>query len=147
MKDLFASIYENLIYNQQYDLVFQHLYDSGGYVKLGLIFLIVPLLCWLAFYFLWRFPYGKWWHWLIWLFVAFFVVTGLTYGIANTEIFASNNTALNNAISDSSTGYDNIVSTLPFTYSLINGLLSILVGFVYSLIMKQFSKIQIHLPF
>jgi len=32
-------------------------------------------------------------------------------------------------------------------YALSNSLLALVIGFIYSLIMKQFSKIQLHLPF
>jgi hypothetical protein len=149
MKDAFATIYETWfgIYSPDYDLIYTNLYDGGGYIKLGLSFALIPLLLWLLFYFLWRYPYGKIWHWLIWLGVSVVVVFSVSYGIANSEIFASGNQALNDALADSSTGYMDYAASLPWRYAFVNMLFTLVLGFIYSLILKQFSKIQIHLPF
>ena len=75
------------------------------------------------------------------------IVFGTTYGIAKTEILGSDNQALNEALADASTGYADYATTLPLKYALANSLLALIIGFIYSLIMKQFSKIQLHLPF
>ena len=149
MKEIFGSIYDSLfgIFNNDFFLVFQHLFDNGGYIKLGLSFILIPLVFWLVFYYLWKYPYAKIWHWLIWLLISIVTVIGITYAIANTEIFNSNNQALNEAIADESTGYEAYVSSLPMKYALVNSLLAAIIGFIYSLFLKQFSKIQIHLPF
>jgi len=135
------------IFNNLYFLIFQHLYDNGGYIKLGLSFILIPLVCWVLFYYLWKYPYGKLWHWLVWLAVTVLIVFCAAYGIANTEILGSDNLALNEAIADASTGYGDYAATLPLKYAMANSLLALIIGFIYSLIMKQFSKIQLHLPF
>ena len=147
MKEIFAFIYDTLfgIFDPNYYLIFNHLYDNGGYTSMGFILLLVPLLCWLLFYFLMTYPYGKFYHWFIVLLVTALVVFGLTYGAANTEIFSSNNQNLNNALSNSN--FSDFASSLPIQYALINGLLTLIVGFLYSLFLKRFSKIQTHLPF
>ncbi len=149
MNEFFGTIYDDVfgIFNNLYFLIFQHLYENGGYIKLGLSFILIPLVCWLLFYYLWKYPYGKIWHWLIWMCVTVLIVFGATYGIANTEIMGSDNQALNEAIADASTGYGDYAATLPLKYALANSLLAFIFGFIYSLIMKQFSKIQLHLPF
>ena len=149
MKELFGSIYDTLfgIFNNDFFLVFQHLFDNGGYIKLGLSFILIPLVFWLAFYYLWRYPYARIWHWLIWLLISILTVMVITYAVANAEIFNSNNQALNEAIADESTRYESYVSSLPSKYALVNSLLAAVLGFIYSLLLKQFSKIQIHLPF
>jgi hypothetical protein len=149
MNEFFGKIYDTLfgIFNNLYFLIFQHLYDNGGYVKLGLSFILIPLVCWLLFYYLWKYPYGKLWHWLVWMAVTVLIVICATYGIANTEILGSDNQALNEAIADASTGYGDYAATLPLKYAMANSLLALIIGFIYSLIMKQFSKIQLHLPF
>ena len=99
MNEFFGTIYDTLfgIFNNLYFLIFQHLYDNGGYVKLGLSFILIPLVCWLLFYYLWKYPYGKLWHWLVWMAVTVLIVFGATYGIANTEILGSDNQAVNKA--------------------------------------------------
>ena len=149
MKELFGSIYDTLfgIFNNDFFLVFQHLFDNGGYIKLGLSFILIPLVLWLLFYYLWKYPYAKIWHWLVWLLISIVMVLAITYSVANTEIFNSNNQALNEAIADESTGYEPYVSSLPLKYAMVNSLLAAIIGFIYSLLLKQFSKIQIHLPF
>lgn len=149
MKDLFAPIYEKMlgIFHQDYVLIFDQLYDKSGYIKLGLSFFLIPLICWFLFYYFWKYPYGKIWHWLVWLFITVVIVSSISYGIANTEIFASDNQALNSAIAASSTGYQKYAEMLPLKYALYNGLLTLIVGFLYCLVMKQKSRIQMHLPF
>jgi len=150
MNELFAALYENNwfgLYNQDFPLIFDNLFDNSGYILMGLSFILIPLVCLSLFYFLWKYPYGKIWHWLVWLLVIILIVSGVSYGIANTEIFASNNQALNDALNDASTGYDNYAASLPLKYALFNGALTLVLGFLYSLVLKQISKIQIHLPF
>lgn len=149
MKDILAPIYEKLfgLYDQNFSLVFDHLYNNGGYLKFGFSFILIPLILLGVFYYVWKYPYGKILHWLLWLVVIIIIVFGMTYSIANTEIFASGNQALNAAIDDASTGYKNYASSLPLQYALYNSLLTLVIGIIYSLILKQFSKIQIHLPF
>ena len=149
MKEIFAPIYETWfgLYNQAYDLIFRNLFQNDGYVEFGLSFILIPLICWLLFYYVWNYPYGKILHWLIWLLITCIIVFGVTYSIANTQIFASGNQALNDAISDESTGYKKFAENLPLQYAFYNSLLALVIGLLYSLILKQFSKIQIHLPF
>jgi hypothetical protein len=149
MNDIFAPIYETLfgLYDPKFDLIFSTLYNGGGYIKIGLIFILIPLIMWALFYFAWRNPYGKYWYWLLWLLFSCIVVFGVTWGVANTEIFASNNQNLIDALADPNTGYEQYASSLPIKYAMINTGLAIIIGFIFSLILKQFSKIQMHLPF
>lgn len=149
MKDIFAPIYETWfqLYDSQFSLIFNTLYDAGSYIMFGLSFILMPLLLWLLFYYVWNYPYGKLWHWLVWLIISFLIVAGSTFGLANNEIFVSDNQALIDALADPESGYEQFAKALPLKYALFNGILTIAVGFIYSLILKQFSKIQIHLPF
>jgi len=149
MKDNFSTIYETWfqLYNSQFDSIFNTLFYDGGYIMFGLSFILIPLVLWLLFYYVWKYPYGKVWHWLVWLLITFVIVAGLTFGIANNEIFVSDNQALINALAEPESGYEQFAKTLPLKYALFNGILTIGIGFIYSLILKQFSKIQIHLPF
>ena len=148
-KDIFATIYETWfqLYDSKFSLIFDTLYSDGGYVMFGLSFILMPLALWILFYYLWNYPYGNFWHWFGWLIIIFLIVTVSTFGIANNEIFVSDNQALIDALADSESGYEQFAKTLPIKYALFNGILTIGVGFIYSLILKQFSKIQIHLPF
>jgi amino acid transporter len=149
MKDILAAIYETLfgLYNQSYDLIFTTLFNEGGYLKFVLSFVLIPLACWLLFYYVWRYPYGKWWHWLIWLIIVTVIVFGTTWGIANSEILASSNQGLNDAIADPESGYEAYAQTLPMKYATINSILTVAITIIYCFVMKQFSKVQTHLPF
>lgn len=149
MKDFLAAIYETLfgLYNQTYDLIFTTLYNEGGYLKFVLIWLLIPLFCWLLFYIVWRYPYGRWWHWLLWLVFTIIFVFGITLGIANSEILASSNQDLIDALADPDSGYEAYAQTLPTKYATINSILAVGITIIYSIVMKQFSKVQTHLPF
>lgn len=149
MKDIFAPIYESWfhLYEAKFSLIFDTLYDYGGYIKLGLSFVLIPLVLLLLFYYVWKYPYGKFWHWFVWLLIIILIVAGASWGIANNEIFASNNQALIDALADPESGYGEFAKTLPLKYTLANSILTLGISFIYSLILKQFSKIQIHLPF
>jgi hypothetical protein len=149
MSNFFSTIYETWfqLYNPNFRLIFDTLYDYNGYVMFGLLFTIIPLFTWLTFYYLWKYPYGKFWHWLSWLMITLVIVGGSTFSLANNAIFASDNPSLNGELSVQTSGYEQFAMTLPLTYALINILLTIILSIFYSLIFKQFSKIQIHLPF
>ena len=148
MKDILAAIYETVfgLYNQTYDLIFTALYNDGGYLKFVLTWLLIPLGCWLLFYYIWRYPYGRWWHWLLWLVVTVIIVFGTTWGISNSEILASSNQDLIDAIADPESGYEAYAQTLPMKYATINSILAVGITIIYSFVMKQFSKVQTHLP-
>jgi hypothetical protein len=148
MGKFFGSFYDGIfnIYHESYHEIFQHLYDNGGYTRMGLTFLLIPLVGWILFYFLWKYPYSRIWHWLIWTAVIVIIVAGITNGIANAEIFGSDNQTLNDLLADTSTGYAEYAGSLPVKYVLANSLLALILSCLYSLLMKQFSKIQVHLP-
>ena len=149
MGKFFGSIYDGVfnIYHESYHEIFQHLYDNGGYTRMGLAFLLIPLAGWILFYFLWKYPYSKIWHWLIWTAVMVIIVALVTNGIANAEIFGSDNQTLNDLLADTNTGYAEYAGSLPVKYVLTNSLLALILSCIYSLLLKQFSKIHVHLPF
>jgi hypothetical protein len=113
---------------------------------MGLAFLLIPLAGWIIFYFLWKYPYSKIWHWLIWTAVMVLIVALVTNGIANAEIFGSDNQTLNDLLADTNSGYAEYAGSLPVKYVLTNSLLTLILSCIYSLLMKQFSKIHVHLP-
>ena len=147
--DVFAGIYETIfgIRDDKFSLIFSTLYNEWGYIKLGLTFLFIPLLSWFLFYYVWRYPYGKLWHWALWFLISGIVVFGCTWSLANTIILASNNQQLIDALNDPQSGYKQYASDLPLIYAMINTSLALVLGFICSLIFKQLSKIQMHLPF
>jgi len=149
MGRFFGSIYDGIfnIYHESYHQIFQHLYDNGGYTRMGITFLLIPLAGWIIFYILWKYPYSKLWHWLLWTGVMVLIVALVTNGIANSEIFNSGNQTLNDLLADNEIGYAEYARSLPVKYVLANSLLALILCFLYSLLLKQFSRIHVHLPF
>lgn len=137
----FYEFFENLLgfYNSSFSIVFQNFYQSGGYTDMGMILIIIPLVILLLFYLVWRYPYGTKLHWFITIIIIALIVGGSTYG------------AVRLTLADSLVSQDpNIVdftSLLVFKYTMLNATLSLIVSFLYSLGLRQFSKVQMHLPF
>jgi len=104
---------------------------------MGCFLIFIPLGMLSMFYFLWRYPYGRVWHWLIWIFVIGLVTGGSTYGFCHirlSEYLATPET-------------EEYVSSLVFRYALANTIYATVLGALHSLWMSRFSKIQMHLPF
>lgn len=141
------------IFNQDYDVIFETIFNNGTYNWLGLAFISAPFFLLLIFYLLWKYPYGKWWHWLIYVLIISVVVGIISWQIAYNGIFNSNSPDLNNLLDNNTVpegaqmGYEDFAYNLLPKYAIINGVLASILSFTYSLILKQFSKIQIHLPF
>lgn len=149
MNKLFAAFYENWmgIFNQQYNLIFRSLYDGSGYFLLSLPVYSLSLLFLALFYLVWKYPYAKWWHWLLWLVFILVVIGGSTYGIFMQQIFQSNNPDLIAALYNPDTGYENFAYRVVWEYVQVNVFFAGVLGVCYSLLLKQISKIQKHLPF
>ena len=149
MKEFSATVYETWckLFNPGYNLIFSTLYDDGVYTNLLLSLVFISLLFWVLFYFVLKYPYGTILHWIGWLIISALTVAVVTYSFANSGIFSSNNKALNDALADSSTGYASFADSLPMKFAAINFVLALPIGFAYSLFLKRFSKIQVHLPF
>lgn len=149
LKDFFVYIYESVYYDQAYREVFDILYGNSiicGYFWLFCIAFFIPVVCMGLFYFVWKYPFGKWYHWFIWSGITV-LISGLTTRKFLYEI-------LSIPLRDFSYGDGGGVWTVnEFTdklireYTLLNSLYSILIILVFTLVFKQFSTHQAHLPF
>jgi len=140
LKDVFAPIYENHffgIYDTAYKPIFSKLYENGGYEKMGYIFILIPLILLGLFYFVWRYPYGKIWHWAVWMGIISVFVFISTIGYANKFLA---DFLLNEESRD-------FTSHIISQYGFINLFLAFITGFLISILFKPFSKIQMHLPY
>ena len=151
MKNFFAMIYEWLLYNQQYNLLFRQLYQGNGYLFCGLSLLFIPLLLFILFYWdsktPWGNPYRKKIGWVVWLVVVAAVVVGVSYAITYSALFNSGNPALIQAMNNPSTGYTDFAKKLVAVLAILNGAYSLVIGFLWSLLLKQKSVLHIHIPF
>jgi len=140
LSDWFAVIYENDIFgiwSQGYRPIFTKLFVQGGYMNMGLIFIFIPIVLMAAFYFLWKYPYGRFWHWVVWLALILLIVFASTIGYANGFLAEY---LLNPETKE-------FTSSIIRRYAWINTFLGMIIGFLFSLLFKQASKIQTHLPF
>jgi vacuolar-type H+-ATPase subunit I/STV1 len=142
--DIFAPFYETFenifsFFDNQFNFVFQTMYDDRGYSQMGLIFILVSLFLLLAFYLLWKYPYGKLWHWCVWLGIISVTVLVLTYNSASLT--------LGIYLIDPNPDLANYTQSLIIKYAILNAILSIVASLIFSLGLRRFSKIQMHLPF
>jgi len=147
MYDLIAGFYEGMLYDVDYYVIYETLYETGAYGALAAFAAGPALALFTAFYFLWTYPYGKFWHWAFCLGLSLLITMIGSYVWVYNELFYSYNNELIALLNDPETGYDYYASSLPWNYSFINGAIGALVAFIFSLGIKRFSKIQMHLPF
>ncbi len=145
MKDFFASLYEWLIYNPSCPLIFDTLYDNNSYILFAIIFLAIPLISLFVFYILYKNPYTTYFTWVIFLFSSIVLVFLITFAWAMREIYAVN-PALIGELNKPLSAYKAYAALLPLKYALVNCFLAAILGVIVSLIFKQFSKVQTHLP-
>lgn len=146
MKNFFASIYENVLYDSTFDLIYTAMYNNQGYIFIGLAFILIPLAIMAIFYFDRWLPYLKNWHWVITAIIVSCLVFAATVGIFNITIFGTPDQQLASLIANPDSGYYEHASALKYYYGLYNALLAFIVSVIYSAIFKQFSKLHSHLP-
>ncbi len=127
------------IFDNNFSMVFQTFFINGGYNSIGLLLLIIPLIFLSLFYFIWRYPYGTIWHWLISLSIIAIIVAASTFGSVSLSL-AKFLVDPNPLIAD-------FTGSLVWKYAILNGFLAIGISFIFSLILRRYSKVQMHLPF
>jgi len=151
MSSIFAPFYELFFFSQNYQLIFDQLYEGPGYFWMGILLTILPVGLLIPFYWDYKFSFRNPYYgvkiWIIWLIVSAFIVSSLTYMFAVQFIFNTSNENLNIALSDPNLKYEEYAKYLIWMYTLLNGFGSLVVGFIHCLWMKQFSKLHIHIPF
>ena len=149
MKDFFADIYEIVfeLVDPKFPLITDTMDYNYGYVLLGVSFVIVPLVMFASFYLLWKYPYGRFWHWFLWLVITSLLTSVISWSISYNEIILSSDNSLNKALNDTESGYKDATYNFLMNYALCNGVLCVITACIYSVLLKQISKIQIHLPF
>lgn len=151
MKNFFAMIYEWLLYDKNFNLLFRQLFQGDGYLFLGLSVLFLPMFLFMLFYwdsrFPWGNPYRKKFNWILWLVLTAAIVVGVSYAIIFPALFNSSDPALIQAMTNPATGYAVFAAGLTVKLSILNGVYSLLVGFLWSLLLKQKSVLHIHIPF
>lgn len=146
MKDFFASIYEQILYDGRYQLIYDAMYNDQGYISIGLTFLLIPLIVMALFYYERWFPYLKAWHWVLTMLFGLVIVFASTVHFFNITIFGTANQQLAAMIANPESGYYEHASVLRYYYGFYNMFLAFVFTLIYSAIYKRFSKLHSHLP-
>lgn len=146
MKNFFASIYEQVIHDGGFQLIYDAMYHDQGYMLFWLIFLAVPLIVMVIFYFERWFPYLKAWHWILAVGIGLIIVFTCTVSVFNLTVLATGNQQLATALASPTSGYYEHALILRYLYGFYNVLLAFIVTLIYSAIFKRFSKLHSHLP-
>lgn len=137
----FYEFFENMLgfFNNDYAIVFQTLYENGGYNDMGLILIIIPVIFLLLFYLIWKYPYATIVHWFLYISLIALIVGGSTYGAVRLDVA--------DYLVDTDPEVVDFTNSLVLKYTLLNIILALVISFLYSLILKLISKVQMHLPF
>lgn len=143
---LLYSIVLDFLNANSYPILDFALDESNTYFKLVLLSFALPIFYWLVFYKFYSNPYATLIHYLIALLLSLALIGFLSYSLVNEALWGSNNQALNELLASDQTAIE-IADALPIYLSIFNVILGAILGFGYSLFLKRFSKIQMHLPF
>ncbi|KJF44270.1 hypothetical protein [Draconibacterium sediminis] len=132
LNDVLANLYEmDWLYDQPFSL---ELYNNGAYVLLFLSALAPSFIFMAIFYFLIKYPFCKWYHWLIVLIAGLIVTDVLTQRVLYNFLAVP--------IANSAQG----INSFLLKQILLNSFLSLLFGFIATLIFKRAPLPQHNIP-
>ena len=146
MKRLFRFIYEEVLYDSRYQLIYDAMHNDQGYIFIGLVFIVIPIFIIGIFYLDRWFPYLKARHWMLAVALGLIIVFASTVAIFNSMIFGSGDQQLASVLANPDSGYYEHASFLRYYYGFYNMLLAFILSLIYSIIFKRFSKLHSHLP-
>jgi len=135
MNDFFAFFYETLGYIKGFS---EELYNSGVYVTIGFLMLIISAVGMVAYYYLINHPkFNRWWHWLLVVIVLAAINFGIAWAMSDGVIWSNNKQTIP----------DNYYVSYFVTFAFINALWSTLFSFAFSMIIKWKSSNCKYSPF
>jgi hypothetical protein len=130
--DILANYYEmSWLYNQPFSA---ELFRNGAYVTLFLVAFLPAIVSMAIFYFLNKYPFCKWYHWVIVLIGSMVFTDILTYNVL-TKFLAVN-------MMNQDPGIDGFVLNI----IIANSILSLVIGFICTLIFKRAPLPQHNIP-
>ena len=135
MNDLFANWYELLAYFKGFS---DDRFNQSLYVTIGLCMVLIPVgILSIYYYAVDSVKFSKWWHWLLLVVILSAINFGIAYIISYNDL---------------SYLYEQQNKALPYAsefvgFSLINALWTIVVSFIWSMIIKWKSKNCRRTPF
>lgn len=139
------ALYENLdeifgIFNENFQYIFNAMYEYGVYNKIGLTFIGVTLLVFVGFYFFYKNPYARFFpHWILTL-----VISGVLSAIITFFLVRE---GLAEYLLDNDPEVADFANQLVSFYTFINFVLAVIFGILISQALRLGSKVQPHLPF
>jgi hypothetical protein len=132
--DILANYYEmNWLFNQTFSV---ELFQKGAYVTLFLATLLPAIITIAIFYFLNKYPFCKWYHWAI-VWIGAMLITGiLSYNILSNFLAIY--------MVDSATYPD--INGFVLNMIIANSILSLVTGFICTLIFKRAPLPQHNIP-
>ena len=128
------------LYKEEYEYIFFELYKEGTYNIFGLSVLIPSLVILSLFYFVYKNPYAKAFpDYLISLLMAAVFSAFLTFYFSRVSLAAY--------LVDPEEEISAFASKLNWAYTIINFVLTIIISFLISFILRLKSKVQPQLPF
>ena len=134
--EFFEDVFD--IFIDQFSYIFDHIYDNNGYGIMFLILIVIPLVTFVLFYYVYRNPYATRTHWALLLVLTALIVAGSTFGYSRELLI--------DYILSGDSDEEGYALKLTLFYSALNGGLSLIVGILWSLLLKQWSKLYMHLP-
>jgi hypothetical protein len=83
MNDFIANLIEIGVQQMPYS---DELFKSDSYTLIGMTFICLPVLLLTGFYYAWNPTFGRWYHWLLTLFLSTIAVAGISYGILGSSL-------------------------------------------------------------
>lgn len=120
--------------------------SNKTYLTLSFLCFVLPIIFWLLFYKFYSYPYAKLFHWISAFAILLIIVGILSYASVNEALLGANNSGIDQLLASNNSAQE-IADSLPLYLSIYNVFLSAILGFVYSIFLKRFSKVQMHLPF
>ena len=140
VNDLLAPMYEYFFNWDNYEILLTCLWDNNDYGKFGWLLLLVPLLLLVLFYKVWE-PMRK--QRLMWL-ITIIIISIVSYA-ATTGILFNNECILDELAAYN--GDQVNPEYFIFQISMITVFYSVIISFIYTLLIKRFSTHNSHNPF
>tara|TARA_R110001599_G_scaffold242579_1_gene442218 strand:- start:28132 stop:28554 length:423 start_codon:yes stop_codon:yes gene_type:complete len=127
------------LYKEEFEFIFNRMYEETIYTKMGLLTLLISGGLMALFYFLYNNPYAKLLHWITAMLISGVIVSIITFGVITS--------GLADYLVDSDLEVQDFTKNLRFWYAGLNFVLACICSFLWSLILRKWSKIQMHIPF
>jgi hypothetical protein len=127
------------LYKEEFEFIFNRMYEDTVYTKIALLAIFISGGLMSLFYFLYNNPYAKLLHWLAAILISGVIVSIITFSVVTS--------GLADYLVDSDLEVQDFTKSLRIWYVGLNFILACICSFLWSLLLRKWSKIQMHIPF